>query len=97
MEGKSLLPGLAGGGAARTDFPIESYDSRWPAGGKIPPYCGVRTKDWLYVRYTTGQQELYDGAAIRSSCTISRPTPADGGARDMVGRAGRLRHPVILR
>ncbi len=60
VEGQSLLPGLAGGGATRTDFPIESYASRWPASGELPPFCGVRTTDWLYVRYVTGEQELYD-------------------------------------
>ncbi len=60
VEGHSLLPGLSGVGTPRSDFPIESFDSGWPASGKIPPFCGARTKDWLYVRYATGEQELYD-------------------------------------
>ena len=60
VQGRSLLPSLAGNGPARTDFPIESYDNLWPTKGHIPPFCGARTANWLYVRYTTGEQELYD-------------------------------------
>ncbi len=87
VEGKSLLPGLAGGGAARTDFPIESYDSRWPAGGKLPPFCGVRTADWLYVRYTTGEQELYDERADPFELHNLAGDPGSASAlADMVAR-----------
>ncbi len=30
---------------------------------KVPSYCGVRTAEWLYVRYETGEEELYDEVA----------------------------------
>jgi arylsulfatase A-like enzyme len=26
----------------------------------VPTYCGVRSTEWMYVRYSTGQEELYD-------------------------------------
>ena len=26
----------------------------------MPTFCGVRTQTWKYVRYVTGEQELYD-------------------------------------
>ena len=26
----------------------------------VPTYCGVRSDDWMYVRYATGEEELYD-------------------------------------
>ncbi|MGZ4114793.1 MAG: sulfatase family protein [Actinomycetota bacterium] len=28
-----------------------------------PSYCGVRTRSWMYARYATGEQELYDEIA----------------------------------
>jgi len=30
---------------------------------KVPSYCGVRTTEWMYVRYVTGEEELYDEVA----------------------------------
>ncbi len=44
------------GDRTRQGFPVEAmagYRHR-------PPYCGWRTKRWLYVRYATGRSELYD-------------------------------------
>jgi len=26
----------------------------------VPPYCAVRNAGWIYVEYSTGEQELYD-------------------------------------
>jgi hypothetical protein len=26
----------------------------------VPTYCGVRSTEWMYVQYSTGQEELYD-------------------------------------
>ena len=26
----------------------------------MPPYCAVRNTNWIYVEYSTGEQELYD-------------------------------------
>jgi len=44
---------------SRPGFPLES----WANGGHVPTYCGVRTADRLYVRYATGEEELYDEQA----------------------------------
>jgi arylsulfatase A-like enzyme len=53
-EGRSLLPLLQAPGAPwRTDFLIEHSLSN------LPSYCAVRSTDALYVRYATGEQELY--------------------------------------
>jgi arylsulfatase A-like enzyme len=30
---------------------------------KVPSFCGMRTTQWMYVRYATGEEELYDEIA----------------------------------
>jgi arylsulfatase A-like enzyme len=40
----------------RKGFVLESaYSGRYAR----PAYCGWRTANWMYVRYTTGEEELY--------------------------------------
>ena len=57
--GLNLLPLLTDPGAAwRDHFLVE----HWGEGG-VPAYCAIRTTDWKFVRYATGEQELYDLAA----------------------------------
>lgn len=57
MEGRSLVPLLAAPNAPwRTDFLLEHS----PVGRGVPAYCGVRNERFKYVRYATGEQELYD-------------------------------------
>jgi arylsulfatase A-like enzyme len=59
-DGMSLLPVLSGDrSSTRADFLIEHMEGTNP----IPTYCAVRSERWLYVRYTTGEEELYDLAA----------------------------------
>jgi len=54
-EGRSLLPLLLDPGARwRSDFLLEHW------GGLVPGYCGVHTDRWVYVKYATGEEELYD-------------------------------------
>jgi arylsulfatase A-like enzyme len=54
-EGSSLLPLLRGGGASwRTDFLIEH------AGKGPPAYCAAHSRRYSYVKYSTGEEELYD-------------------------------------
>src|SRR5262249_44641400 len=54
--GDSMLPLLSNPSAPwRDHFLIE----HWGEGG-VPAYCAVRTADWKYVLYATGEQELYD-------------------------------------
>ena len=57
-DGRSLLPLLGGGGTAgwRTRFLIEHMEGTNP----VPTYCAVRTDRYLFSRYATGEQELYD-------------------------------------
>ena len=40
----------------RNDLLIEHVEDK----REIPTYCGVRSLDWLYVGYDTGEEELYD-------------------------------------
>jgi arylsulfatase A-like enzyme len=54
-EGMSFLPLLTDPqGAWRTSF-LQEY---W-GNSAIPPYCGARTTDWKYIKYATGEEELY--------------------------------------
>jgi arylsulfatase A-like enzyme len=56
-EGMSMEPLLANPDAPwRTDFLIEHMEGSNP----VPSYCGVRTETQKYVRYATGERELYD-------------------------------------
>lgn len=56
-DGSSLLPVLEGEGAGwRRDFLLEHLEGSNP----VPTYCGVRSLRWVYVRYATGEEELYD-------------------------------------
>lgn len=70
-DGESLVPELAGTGTmARTYFSLEHLlggDEGNLHGPYPPTYCGVRTDAypqvpgrWMYVRYDTGEEELYD-------------------------------------
>jgi N-acetylglucosamine-6-sulfatase len=57
-EGANLLPLLAGNSAGwRSDFLIEHANADT---GSVPPYCGVRNAQYIYVKYSTGEEELYD-------------------------------------
>ena len=57
-EGANFLPLLAGNASGwRTDFLIEHANATKVV---VPPYCAVRNTNWIYVEYSTGEQELYD-------------------------------------
>jgi arylsulfatase A-like enzyme len=58
-EGRSLLPLLGGadpGAPWRSDFLVEHLEGTNP----IPTYCAVHGEREVYVRYATGEEELYD-------------------------------------
>jgi arylsulfatase A-like enzyme len=57
-DGRSLLDVLDGAPppTLRDDFLIEHLEG----GNPIPTYCAVRSTTWKYVRYATGEEELYD-------------------------------------
>ncbi len=59
--GGSLLAGPrpATGRRRRADFLIEHMEGENP----VPTFCAVRSERWKYVRYATGEEELYDLAA----------------------------------
>jgi arylsulfatase A-like enzyme len=59
VDGRSLVPLLSGGATTiRKDVLLEHLD--YPSRHPVPTYCGVRTTRWLFVRYVTGERELYD-------------------------------------
>ncbi len=59
-DGRSLVPLLAGRPVRwRRDFLVEHLEGRNP----VPTYCAVRGERFKYVRYATGEEELYDLAA----------------------------------
>jgi hypothetical protein len=43
---------------ARTRLVLEHFGP----GKNLPTYCGVRVVDWMYARYRTGEEELYNEA-----------------------------------
>jgi N-acetylglucosamine-6-sulfatase len=57
LEGTSLVPLLSGTPVTwRNSFLVEHYKGKGP----IPTYCEVRSEDFAYVDYGTGEEELYD-------------------------------------
>jgi arylsulfatase A-like enzyme len=52
FDGRSLLPLLEGASVWRSDFLVENHQS-----------CGVRNERYLFNRYKSGEEELYDLAA----------------------------------
>lgn len=61
VDGRSLKPLLAGAppspGAWRGDFVVEYWS---PSLRKAPAYEALRTSEYLYVEYVSGERELYD-------------------------------------
>jgi arylsulfatase A-like enzyme len=84
-DGVSLLPVLSGEvDGVRSDFLIEHLEGTNP----IPTYCAVRTRTATYVRYATGEEELYDLVADPYELDNLVPTDRSG---DLLARLrGRL-------
>jgi N-acetylglucosamine-6-sulfatase len=60
-EGRSFLPLLDDTPLHkpwRTQFLLEHYDGNPPS--LAPTFCGIRSVDYMYARYSGGYQELYD-------------------------------------
>lgn len=61
IDGVSLSKLLTPGFTWRSDFLIENWNNPGgDLGALIPDYKGVRTAQWKYVEYGTGEMELYD-------------------------------------
>ncbi|HEY2788246.1 MAG TPA: sulfatase [Gaiellales bacterium] len=61
VEGRSFLPIVQGTTISppwRTSFLLENWDGSPKT--LAPTYCGIRSTRYLYVRYGTGEEELYD-------------------------------------
>ena len=84
-DGRSLLPVLAGNARWRSDFLVEHLEGTNP----IPTYCAVRSERWMYVRYTTGEEELYDLREDPYELENLAANPAD--RQVLEGRRARLR------
>ncbi|MEX2274124.1 MAG: sulfatase [Actinomycetota bacterium] len=58
-DGRSLLPLLRNKDVAwRDDFLVEH--AREGTGPPVPSYCAIHGERWVYVRYATEEEELYD-------------------------------------
>jgi arylsulfatase A-like enzyme len=75
-DGSSLLPILRDPRAPwRHDFVLEHMRGANP----VPTYCGVRTETWKYVRYSTGEEELYHLTTDPYELQNLAGAPADAG------------------
>jgi len=74
MEGRSLLPLIASPTASwRSDFLLEHL--KMDVGG-VPTYCGVHSSRYVYVDYSTGEEELYDLVRDPNQLTSRANDPA---------------------
>ena len=58
-DGQSLLPLVTGSGPIAKEKILIEHGG----GVAVPAYCGVRVQGWTFVRYATGEEELYDLSA----------------------------------
>lgn len=64
VDGLSLVPLFAN---SAPDLPRPGVLLEWPGDPIVPPYFGIRTKDFLYVELRTGEVELYDLTGVRGA------------------------------
>lgn len=83
MDGKSLLPILRGDRTDVRDRFVIEHSSPGPA----PPYCGTRSRDAVFVRYSGGSEEFYD---YRTDPWELRNAAADPDLRERIGRFRRF-------
>jgi len=87
-DGRSLAPVFEAPTAPwRTAFLIEHWRDRKATSPYIPTYKAVHTRDAVYVRYATGEKELYE--------LDMDPYQLDGSVRD-AGLADELKARLAL-
>jgi N-acetylglucosamine-6-sulfatase len=95
MDGMSLLPR----DSTRGSLIVSAWRNRGgtdESGSPMPSYCAVRTRTWLYARYATGFEELYDVArdpALLNNVARDRATQATLAHLRKKTRAGCDPHP----
>jgi len=61
VDGMSILPLLKDTNTQGRDaILIEHWPTEDGIGSRIPEFYAVRTSEWKYVEYSTGERELYD-------------------------------------
>jgi arylsulfatase A-like enzyme len=96
MDGESLEPLLRGTGATVRGSVLVEHVGTVRAGGRkpsVPSYCALRTTGWLFVRYSTGEEELY---SVRDDPYQLTNLVAEVGARALSTWRGRLARRCVL-
>ena len=92
MDGQSMLPLIGGSGTWNNENAVLIEHS---GGDKVPPYCGVRVSGWLYTRYATGEEELYDMTSDPYQLTNVAGQPGNAGILDdLRAQTKALCHPL---
>jgi N-acetylglucosamine-6-sulfatase len=98
MDGLSLLPRLRGGRLARRDLALEALEPSLTFKIGVPvfdlqaPYYGVRTDRYKYVKWSFGDEELYDLRRDPYELENLAGIPADGALKArLAAEARRLR------
>lgn len=77
VDGVSLRPVLTGAASAVRDSVVLEHFERPEI---VPTYCGVRTRSFTFVHYSTGEEELYDlleDPRQLQNVASTRPTKTD--------------------
>jgi N-acetylglucosamine-6-sulfatase len=92
-EGRSLLPLMSGDDVAwRSEFLIEHL--RTATRDAIPTYCAVRSTRYKYVKYETGEEELYDLSVDPYELDSKHADPAMAGVKaELLSRLRELCSP----
>jgi arylsulfatase A-like enzyme len=96
MEGLSLVRLLEGGSGSRRAILVEHLRTHPAHQPPVPSFCALRTRNLLYVRYATGEEELYDDARDPHQLRnlLAETGRADGTAARLRRLARRLCDPL---
>lgn len=89
-DGRSLVPVLAGRADGwREDFLIEHLENTNP----VPTFCAVRSATAKYVRYATGEEELYD--LVADPFELENLAGVPSSRAELLGLRDRLRELCV--